>query len=121
LNALMNLKTACRNNQDEIQTQAPLVCPFMFQYYTDIYNKVRKDEIDLEILLKFISILRQIEDGDIDQHEGAFAVGTLLKEMYVDSALKKADKLNAKTINDVVKPIDITYREFKKSNLQKRA
>ena len=55
--------------------------------YTDIYNKIRKDELDLSILNRFLNVLRNIEDGELDQHEGAFVVGTLLKELYVDSAL----------------------------------
>ena len=41
-------------------------------------------------------MLKKIEDGEVDQNEGAFLVGTLLKEIYIDSALKKADKLNKK-------------------------
>jgi hypothetical protein len=56
---------------------------------------VRKDEIDITILNKFLDVLKQIEDGKLDQHEGSFLVGTILKELYVDSALKKAEKLNA--------------------------
>ena len=38
--------------------------------------------------------LKAIEDGDKDQHEASFTVGKLLKELYKDSALRKADKLN---------------------------
>jgi len=96
-------------------------CGFLFTYYTDIYNKIRKDEIDLSILNKFLNVLRRIEDGEIDQHDGAFIVGTLLKELYVDSALKKADKLN--NIPDTVpekkvEPIKISWREFR--HLDKR-
>jgi hypothetical protein len=48
-------------------------------------------------LFKAFDVLRDIEDGKIDQHEGAFAFGTLLKQIYVDSALKKAEKLNAES------------------------
>ena len=59
----------------------------------DIYNKIRKDEIDMTILLKFLDVLKKIEDNELDQHEGSFEVGKLLKELYVDSALRKAEKL----------------------------
>jgi hypothetical protein len=50
--------------------------------------------IFLAILNKFLDVLRKIEDGELDQHEGSFLVGTLLKELYIDSALKKAEKLD---------------------------
>jgi hypothetical protein len=48
----------------------------------------------LFILLRLINILHAIEEGALDQHEGSFEVGKLLKEIYIDSALRKADKLN---------------------------
>ena len=35
-----------------------------------------------------------IEDGQLDQHEGSFEVGKLLKQIYVDSALRKSEHLD---------------------------
>jgi hypothetical protein len=117
INALLKLKAKYNNNLDLIQQSAPMECNFLFTYYTDIYNKIRKDEIDLKILNKFLNVLRQIEDGELDQHEGSFVVGTLLKEIYVDSALRKADKLNEehekeqeKTLEPV---INMSWKEYK--------
>jgi hypothetical protein len=102
INNLLVLKNKYKGDQDKTHMEAMNDCGFLFTYYTDIYNKVRKDEIDLSILNKFLNVLRRIEDGEIDQHDGAFLVGTLLKEMYVDSALKKADKLEEQGRNDKV-------------------
>jgi hypothetical protein len=122
INSLLSLKSKYNNNQDLISQNAPIECNFLFTYYTDIYNKIRKDEIDLSILNRFLNVLRQIEDGDLDQHEGSFVVGTLLKELYVDSALKKAEKLNEehdKEEKEVLRgpSINISWNQFKKSNL----
>jgi hypothetical protein len=93
-------------------------CNFLFTYYTDIYNKIRKDEIDLNILFKAFDVLKDIEDGKIDQHEGAFKFGTLLKEIYVDSALKKAEKLDALAENTAPEykgpQVKMTWAQFKK-------
>jgi hypothetical protein len=118
INGLLLLKSKHRDNQEMIITEAMAECNFLFTYYTDIFNKVRKNEIDLEILFRFLDVLRQIEDGELDQHEGSFVVGKLLKEMYVDSALRKADKLNeehekAKPVEKVVEPINISWKQFK--------
>ena len=82
------------NDPNEIHIEAMMRCNFIFTYYTDIYNKVRKSEIDLSIFYRFLNVLEKIEKGEVDQHEGSFEVGTLLKELYVDSALKKAEKLD---------------------------
>ena len=64
-------------------------------------------------------MLEKIEDGEMDQHEGSFEVGTILKKIYVDSALKKADKLNE---NEVIKEEPkhatnkISWKQFKNAN-----
>jgi hypothetical protein len=79
--------------------EAASECNFLFTFYTDIYNKLRKDELDLAILIQLLNTLKQIEDGELDQHEASFKVGTILKELYIDSALKKADKLNEENGN----------------------
>jgi hypothetical protein len=117
INNLIMLKAKHRNNQDKINEEGMSECGFLFTYYTDIYNKIRKDEIDLKILNQFLNILRRIEDGEIDQHEGSFLIGTLLKELYVDSALRKADKLNQDE-PEMVQPrevVNISWKDFKKT------
>ena len=98
------------NNADQMMTE----CSFLFTYYTDIFNKVKKREIDVDLLISFFDVLKQIEDGELSQHEGSFQVGTILKELYIDSALKKADKLNADTpIKEQMKPVhNISWKEF---------
>ena len=92
------------------------VAPFLYNNYTDIFNKVRKNELHIGLLGKFLSVLAQIEDGDIDQHDGSFIVGKILKEMYVDSALRKSEHLDEnveeKKINEHK---TINWNEYKRS------
>jgi hypothetical protein len=118
INNLIVLRSKYNGDQEKIYEEAALECNFLFTYYTDIFNKVRKDEIDIGILNKFLDVLKRIEEGELDQHEGSFLVGTLLKELYVDSALKKADKLDEQYEKDRVEPkhakVDITWKQFKK-------
>jgi len=120
INNLVLLKTKYKNDTEGLFNESMAECNFLFTYYTDIYNKIRKDEIDMSILLKFLDVLKKIEDNELDQHEGSFEVGKLLKELYVDSALRKADKLNAendKTEEKKVEPIDISWKNFKNNYL----
>jgi hypothetical protein len=118
LNNMVLLKAKYRDQPDKIHLECMHECNFLFTYYTDIYNKVRKDEIDIHILHQFLDVLKKIEDGELDQHEGSFQVGTLLKKLYVDSALKKAEKLdeaNKTNIEEPIKPsVQINWRQFKK-------
>lgn len=69
-------------------------CRFLYDNYMDIFNKIVKDEIDLKIMTKLLIVLKMIEDGKVDQHKGSVMVGTVLKELYVDSALKRAEHLD---------------------------
>jgi len=119
VNNMILIKSKYRGDDNKIHEECVNECNFLFTYYTDIYNKVRKDEIDIGILNKFLDVLRKIEDGELDKHEGSFLVGSILKELYVDSALRKADKLNE---NEEPKPEpkkpeqNISYKQFKKFN-----
>ena len=122
INKMIDIKAKYPGESDRIHYECINDCNFLFTYYTDIYNKVRKDEIDIDILNKFLDVLKDIEQGNLNQHEGSFLVGTLLKKLYVDSALKKADKLNETHKHDQaeepIKPsIDISWKQFKKTNL----
>ena len=55
-----------------------------------------KDELNLQILAMLLTILKRIEDGELDQHEGSFEVGKLLKKLYIDSALRRDEKRELK-------------------------
>jgi len=106
------------DNLDQFTELARAECPFLYANYTDIFNRILKDELDLEILTKLLIILKMIEDGKVDQHEGSVMVGKVLKELYVDSALKSAEKLDA-LVPDVVDMGDLkeskqlSWKEYK--------
>ena len=109
-----------RTNPIEFDKLCVNRCLFLFNNYTDIFNKVKKDEINLSILDNFLDVLKSIEDGKCDQHEGSFKVGKLLKEMYIDSALKKSEKLDKKNEKHEkkdkkkqMKPVNISWKQYK--------
>ena len=71
-------------------------CPFLFNNYTNLFNRLVKGELNLQILAMLLTILKRIEDGELDQHEGSFEVGKLLKKLYIDSALRRDEKRELK-------------------------
>lgn len=107
-----------KSNPQEFDAICIKQCSFLFNNYTDIYNKIKNDTLNLDIMDKFLHILKRIEDGEIDQHEGSYLVGKYLKEMYVDSALRR-EKLDDKKYRkkQPKKPINIpkkiSYSDFK--------
>jgi len=61
---------------------------FLYTNYTMIFNRLLKDRLDVSVLYSFLDVLKEIEEGCLDQHEASFKIGTLLKEMYVDPKLE---------------------------------
>ena len=119
INTMVLLKEKYKGDAEKINSECVNDCAFLFTYYTDIFNKVRKDEIDINILDKFLDVLRQIENNELDQHEGSFAIGTLLKKLYIDSALKRSEKLDAnseKTPEPRRADIKVSWNQFKNMN-----
>ena len=85
-----------RTDKDKFTELCRDETPFLFNNYTDIFNRIIKDELNLEIMTKLLIVLKLIEDGKVDQNEGSVMVGKVLKELYVDSALKQAEHLDSK-------------------------
>ena len=126
VNKMLNLKKTHKNilqsDPEMFSNICSTQCSFLFNNYTDIYNKVFKDEIDLTILLRLINTLKYIEEGSLDQHEGSFEVGKLLKEIYIDSALKKEAnnkelEENKEENKNTISIKNISWNEYKKKNL----
>ena len=116
-----------KSNPKEFEAICMKQCDFLYNSFAEIFKGIKTDTIDLNIMYKFLDVLKKIEDGEIDQHEGSYIVGQHLKEIYVDSALRiqqKKDSNNRKkkgpskpkssTANETeaeTKPL--SYREFK--------
>ena len=122
---LLNLKRdyarLAKTNHEQFDMMCVNRCTFLFNNYTDIFNKVKKDEIDLEILGRLLGVLKMIEDGKVGQHEASVEVGKLLKQIYIDSALKKSEKLDkqhaghADPASDLPPTKKISWKQFKAS------
>ena len=92
--------------------------PVMYNLYTDLFNKLVNDELNLVIMVKLIRVLELIENGAVDQNEGSVMVGKILKELYVDSAVRlgeKLDKANGENNAPVAKvqPKSISWSQWK--------
>lgn len=115
----------------ELRDLTMMDCHFMFSYYTDIYNRLLKKELEVSLLNKFLDILEKIENGECDQHTASFQVGTILKEIYIDSALKKAEKLEKENEErerekdseraPSVEPMKISWKSYKRQTNQRIA
>jgi hypothetical protein len=93
-------------------------CEWLYKNYGNIFIRLKKNELDMEILGNLIICLKDIETGRIDQHEASIKVGKILKKLYVDSAMKREKKIDKKQKQNEKKFIkpknNVTWSEFKK-------
>ena len=118
IDTLKNTQVSMRTTSpEEFNELCQTECPFLFSNYTDIFNKILKDELDFTIMTKLLVVLKLIEDAKVDQHEGSVMVGKILKELYIDSATKRADNLDKEYESQKVKPMEgknVSWSEYKK-------
>lgn len=94
--------------------------PFLFSNYNDIFRKVLKDELDMKLMVDFIGILKQIEEGKLDQYDASVKVGTILRDLYVDSAIRRGDNLDKErgvSKPTFVEPKPVSWKDYKKTKL----
>lgn len=117
---LVNLK----KNHPELSNEdfaemAKTPCQFLYENYIDIFMKIIKDELDICIMEKLLHIFKMIEDEKVDQHSASVLVGKLLKELYIDSAIKHGNHLDEKYKDSTPTPIDgktISWKEYKEQH-----
>ena len=89
-------------------------CNFLFSNYTDLFNKIVKDRLDLNILKLFLIELNKIEEGKTDQHNASYNIGLLLRKMYIDSAINNDNE--SSNINEYKEGKNIGWKQFKLMN-----
>jgi len=116
VNTLLKMK----KNMDSVTFEKECMsqCSFLFENYTNIYNKLIKDELNLTIFYQFLHHLKKIEDGELTYYDASYQIGCLLKQLYVDPLVDN-DKKNDKNTMDVrmnVKERSISWNEYKNIN-----
>lgn len=85
---------ASTSNQHECQKKAKIECSFLATHYPDIYHKLTTNVLDIAIFSQFIKYLQMIEEGNVDQAECSVMIGKLLKQIYIDSAIRHGETLD---------------------------
>lgn len=107
-------KENINENNDFLLSKCQQKCSFLYNSYTDIFNRVYKDELDLELMFQALEYLKKIEDGIIDQQEGSVMMGKLLHKVFVNSAIKKSENINKEYDNEERNKGDsISWKEYK--------
>lgn len=115
---MVNLKNKySRLDNDLMNKMIDSKCVWLYKNYSNLFVKLKKNQLNLQILDSFLTTLSEIEDGILDQHEGSVKVGQLLKQLYIDSAMKNKkqmeDKDNKRKKKDFKKPKKMSWKEYK--------
>jgi hypothetical protein len=115
-----SMKQVRIKNPDQFYAVCQTKCSFLYNQYTDIFNRLIKDELDLKLMYQMLETLKKIENGNIDQQEGSVIIGKILHKIFVESAMKRADRLELNN-NDVKTDIkvqgkEISWSEYKIKN-----
>lgn len=86
---------------------------WLWNHYTNIYNKLIKGQLDAGILYSMVNTLRKIETDQIDQHEGSIMIGKLLKRIYIDGATQADEKRKRNERKNEKKVKKISWKEYK--------
>jgi len=97
-------KELLATNRQEYDAKIKEECSFLSSTFPEVLDKLKEDNIDMKLMFQIIQIYRQIEEGKIDQHEASFMLGTVLKEIYVDTVISKEAQNREK--------ITISYKEW---------
>jgi hypothetical protein len=90
-------------------------CGFLFFNYMQLYNTILKENIDMNIMHQLLNTLSKIENGELDQHEGSYEVGKLLKTIYIDGTLRDIQKKDEENKIVYKEPKSIQWSEYKKN------
>ena len=115
------LKQTWQGTQESLVEKAQKECSFLFMNHTDLFNRMIKDELDMPIFTKILDALQSIENGAETQDSASANIGQMLADLYVNSALKRAEHLDAK--NGIHTPQgpskNISWKEYKTVNIHK--
>jgi len=104
-------------NSEEFTELCRLECRFLYDNYMFLFNRLLKDVLNLKLMFQFLHVLKQVEDGSINQEEGSVVVGQILKDIYLDCAIREADRLDKKYSEERPPPPlegkSISWKQFK--------
>tara|TARA_B100001063_G_C16777864_1_gene567324 strand:- start:10368 stop:10871 length:504 start_codon:yes stop_codon:yes gene_type:complete len=121
---MVNLRNKySRLDKDLMNRMIDSKCVWLYKNYSNLFLKLKKNQLNLQILDKFLSTLSEIEEGTLDQHEGSVKVGQLLKQLYIDSAIKNKKQMEEKDKKrkkkEFKKPVKkLSWKQYKKQHLE---
>jgi len=117
-NALLKIKKI--HGHEKINL-SKMQAPYLYKNYKSIFDKIIKEDFNVELFKDLIDILDKIENKKIDLHEGSFIFGKKLKNIFVDKRIynNTNDNLNKDFSNNLNNKLDNNSNTDFSNNLNK--
>jgi hypothetical protein len=91
-------------------------CKYIYTQFPDVFDRVVRNDMNLDVFEKIIMILKMIEDGKVNQSEASALVGKLSQKLFfqkeaVEAVANAANSSSA----EPEPPRGMTWKEFKQS------
>lgn len=94
-------------------------CEFLYTNYRELYEILMTKNMDLGMMLKMLELLENIETSKMTQHESSFALGQMLKEMYIDPKInQRVEELDVNNEPINIEPMKLSWSDYKKMNMK---
>jgi len=99
-----------KTTEDDLRNITKKQCEFLHSQYHEMYEMLITKDLNITMMMKLLELLENIEIGKSTQHESSFALGQLLKELYIDP------RINTKS-NEIDTPtMQLSWSDYKKMN-----
>lgn len=98
-------------------------CKYLYTKFPDVFDRVVKNDMNLEVFEKIIMILKLIEDGKVNQSEASALVGKLSQKLFFGGVANTSEKSGLSEESGVSAGFSeepgvstgLSWREYKKS------
>ena len=106
-------------SMEAMQEMIKRECEFLYTDYRELYEILTTKHMDLGMMLKMLELLGNIENSKMTQHESSFALGQMLKEMYIDPKInQRVEELDDNNEVIDVEPIELSWKHYKIMNMK---
>ena len=90
-------------------------CKYIYTQFPDVFDRVVKNDMNLDVFEKIIMILKMIEDGKVNQSEASALVGKLSQKLFFQKEAQEAISGATTTKEEQENPRGMSWKEFKNS------
>jgi hypothetical protein len=95
-------------------------CRYIYTKFPDVFDRVVKNDMNLDVFEKIVMILKMIEDGKVNQSEASALVGKLSQKLFFNVGdAGEAVKPSSKTEPADETTTGLSWKEYKRSQQQK--